>query len=154
MDTTGRVGREGASRFSVEILLSHSGETFFKGNPSGFKKVLVSRFFWDTWGGGGKDYHDFLSKKFCFTIPKRFVVNHLDFQKSWGTKNVYGHDGGGREYHDLTSKICCLTVAKSFVEEHFCVAEAFLYLKKIWMRERGITQFCRLFFVSLYQDFS
>ena len=24
-------------------------------------------------GGGGREYHDFLSKIFCFTVPKIFV---------------------------------------------------------------------------------
>ena len=65
---------EGASRFSVEIFLSHSAENFRRGESlsvsiiSGIEKVCIR---------GGGEYQDFPSKIFCLTVPKISVGNSL-----------------------------------------------------------------------------
>ena len=62
--------KRGISRFSIENLLSHSTEKFRRGTLLCFTKFLVSKKFMDKRGG---EYHDFLSKISCLTVPKIFV---------------------------------------------------------------------------------
>ena len=67
----------------------------FVGEP-----FCVSQNFWyrkNLWirggrGGGGREYHDFLSKVFCLTVPKIFVGEPFCavFQKISGSQKVYG----------------------------------------------------------------
>ena len=57
-------------RFSVENFLSHGAEKFRRGTFLCFRKFLVPKKVWDKRGDG---YHDFLSKLFCLTVPKKFV---------------------------------------------------------------------------------
>ena len=64
----------GVSTFSVENFLSHSFEKFRRGTVMCFTNFLVSKKFMDRRVGGGREYHDFLSKNFCLTVPKKFVV--------------------------------------------------------------------------------
>ena len=58
------------SRFSVEIVLSHSTETFRRGPLLCFRKFPVSKNVRDKRRGG---YHHFPLKLFCLTEPKNFV---------------------------------------------------------------------------------
>ena len=46
----------------------------------------------DKEGGGGREYHNFLSKIFCLTVPKNFVEEPFCavFQKISGSEKVYG----------------------------------------------------------------
>ena len=67
--------REGrVSRSSVESVWSHSTEKIGRGTHFGFRKFLVSEnTIGKKRGGGGREYHDFPSKIFCFTRPKNFA---------------------------------------------------------------------------------
>ena len=58
------------SRFSVEKILSHGAEKFRRGTLLCFTKFLIPKNVRDNRGGW---YHDFLSKLFCLTVPKKFV---------------------------------------------------------------------------------
>ena len=72
--------KRGISRFCIENLLSHSTEKLRRGTLLCFTKFLVSRNFLDKRGEeGGREYHDFLSKNFCLTVPKFFVGEPLVF---------------------------------------------------------------------------
>ena len=122
----GEGGREGVSRFSVEIVLSHSTETFRRGTLL----CCVSENFWHRkilWirGRGERGSitifrQNFLShsaEKFRRGTLLRCVSENIWYQKIlW----IRGGWGGGREYHDFPSKLFCLTVPKHFVEEPFC----------------------------------
>ena len=63
--------RGGASRLSLEKLLSHRTEELRRGNLC-FRKFVVSKSFKDKRERGG-GHHDFLSKICCLTVPKNFV---------------------------------------------------------------------------------
>ena len=65
--------RGGVSRFSVEIVLSHSTETFRKGILQCFIKFGCRKSLWIRGGEGGREYQDIPSKIFCRTVPKKFV---------------------------------------------------------------------------------
>ena len=56
----------GISRFSVENLLFRSTEKLRRGTNLCFTKLLVSKQLMDKRGGGGREYHDFLSKSLLF----------------------------------------------------------------------------------------
>ena len=76
--------------FSFKIFLSHSTETFRRGESfsvslvSGIQKFYASE--------GYVTIFDFLSKFFCLTVPKNFVSEPFCavFQKISGSKKVYG----------------------------------------------------------------
>ena len=61
------------SRFSVKNFLSHSAGKPRRGTLLCFTKFLVSKKVVDKRGGGGREYHDFMSKIFCLTVPKIFI---------------------------------------------------------------------------------
>ena len=62
------------SGFSVEIVMSHSAETFSRENllccVKIFRKFPVAKKFMGKRGGG---INSFRRKFFCLTVPKRFV---------------------------------------------------------------------------------
>ena len=108
----GRRGRD--SRFSVEIVLFHSTETF----PRGTLLCCVSENFRQRnsfWIRGG--YQEFPSKTFCFTVPKNFVGESFSVSLISGIEKMLGIRGG--EIHDFPSKLFCPTVLKHFLEEPF-----------------------------------
>ena len=76
------------SQFYVENLLSHSTEKLRKGALLCFTKVLALKNFMDKMG---REYHDFLSKFLCLTVPKKFVGEPFCavFQKISGSEKVY-----------------------------------------------------------------
>ena len=78
----------GISGFSKENLLSHITEQLRRGNFLRFTKFLLSKNFMDKRVGRGKEYHDFLSNKFCPTVPKNFVGNHSVFHFFQESKNL------------------------------------------------------------------
>ena len=67
------------------------------------------------------EYHDFLPKIFCLTVPKISVGESFTVAVISGSEKVYGQEGGG-EYQDFPSKTFCLTVLKKFVGESLTVA--------------------------------
>ena len=62
------------SRYSVENFLSYSTETLRRGT---LRYCFSEKFRWRKSlclsGGGRREYHDFLSKIFCLTVPKNFA---------------------------------------------------------------------------------
>ena len=83
------------SPFSIENLLSHSTEKLRRGTLLCFTKFLISKKIMDKRGGGGREYHDFLSKIFCLTVPKNFVEEPVCavLQKISSSEKVYGIEG-------------------------------------------------------------
>ena len=64
--------KRGISQFSIENLLSHSTEKLRRGTLLCFTKLLVSKKLMDKGGGGGRDYHVFLSKSFSSHSAEKF----------------------------------------------------------------------------------
>ena len=64
--------KRGISQFSIENLLSHSTEKLRRGTLLCFTKLLVSKKLMDKRGGGGTEYHDFLSKSFSSHSAEKF----------------------------------------------------------------------------------
>ena len=78
------------SRFSVEKFLSHGAEKFRRGTLLCFRKFLVPKNVRDKRGGG---YHDFLSKLFCLTVPKKFVGEPFRASLISGIEKFYAWQG-------------------------------------------------------------
>ena len=74
--------RGGASRLSVEILLSYSTENLRRGNLC-FRKLLVSKNVKDKRERG---HHDFPSKLCCLTVPKNFAGETCVSENFWYRK--------------------------------------------------------------------
>ena len=147
-----RERERGASRLSLENLLSHRTEQLRRGNLC-FRKLLVSKNVKDKREKRGGN-HDFLSKICCLTVPKNFVGETCVSERFWYRKMVRIIERGG--HHDFPSKLCCLTVPSNFVGET-CVSENFWYRKMLRIREKkggGITTFHRNFVVSQYRKTS
>ena len=84
----------GISRFSREILLSHSIENLGWGTFLHFTKFLLSENIMDKRVGGRKEYHDNLSVFFWLTIPKNFVGEPFYFiQVFWDRNNLWIRGG-------------------------------------------------------------
>ena len=81
----------GVSRSSVENFLPHSAENFCRGTLQcfinfGYRKTLC------LWG----EYHDFLLKICCLTVPKIFVGEPFCVsQNFWYRKNLWIRGEGG-----------------------------------------------------------
>ena len=125
--------RGGASRLSVEILLSHSTEKLRRGNLC-FRKFLVSKNVKDK---RERRHHDFPSKLCCLTVPKNFVGETRLSENFWYRKMLRIRERVG--HHDFPSTISRLTIPKNFVGET-CVSESFWYRKILWMR-RGVREY-------------
>ena len=102
------------SRFSDEIILSHSTKKLPKGTLLCFTEFLVSKNFVDRRG----EYYDFLAKILSQGAEKFCRGSLLCFRKFLLSENVRDKRGGG--YHDFTSKMFYLTVPNHFLEEPFC----------------------------------
>ena len=83
--------RGGASRLSVEILLSHSSENLRRGNLC-FRKFLVSKNVRDK---RERRHHDFPSKLCCLTVPKNFVGETRVSESFWYRKLLRIIERGG-----------------------------------------------------------
>ena len=83
--------REGASRLSIETLLSHSTEKLRRGNLC-FRKFLVSKNVKDKRERG---HHDFPSKICCLTVPKIFVGETCVSESFCYRKMLRIREGGG-----------------------------------------------------------
>ena len=98
-----RGGRKGVSRFFVGFFLSDSAEKFRMGTHQcvinfGYRKILGFR----------ELCHDFVSKLFCLTLPKKFVEKpfwSLLLKISGLEKKIRIRGGGGGKYHDFLSKL-------------------------------------------------
>ena len=44
-------------------------------------------------GGGRREYHKFLSKIFCLTLPKKFVEEHFSVSLISGIEKFYASEG-------------------------------------------------------------
>ena len=83
--------RGGASRLSLENLLSHRTEQLRRGNLC-FRKFLVSKNVKDKSEGG---HHNFLSKFCCFTVQKIFVGETCVSESFWYRKMLRIRERGG-----------------------------------------------------------
>ena len=113
------------SRFSVEMFLSHSTETFRRGTLlCCFRNFLVGKKFMDKKSGGVGDYLNLSSKIFCLTLPKYFVEETFSaaFQKIAGSEKFYGKEMGRGGNRKFPSKILCLKMQKTFVGESYSLS--------------------------------
>ena len=83
-------GGGGVSRLSVENFLSHSAKNFRRGESFSFSKFSGTEKFYAS--VGYVTTFDFLSKIFCLTVPKCFVVEPLCavFQKISDIEKLHG----------------------------------------------------------------
>ena len=104
------------SRFSVEIFLSHSTETFRRGTLLClcFRKLPLAKKFMDKREG---DLSRLPLKIFCLTVPKNFVGQPFSVSLMSGMEKILCFRG---LCHDFPSKFFCLRVPKNFVGETFC----------------------------------
>ena len=84
--------RGGLSKFSVENFLSQSAEKIRRGTLLCFRKFRVPKIVRDKRRGG---YHDFLSKLFCLTVPKKFVGEPFSVSLISGIEKVWMRGWGG-----------------------------------------------------------
>ena len=96
----------------VENWFSHSTENFRRRTLHSSENFFYRKFFWV-----GRGYHDFLSKLFCLTVPKKFLVGPFCFRNFQDWKNCI------RWCITNLSKNDFLTVPKSFVGEPFVFQE-------------------------------
>ncbi len=66
----------------------------------------------------GGEYQDIPWKKFCFTVPKKFVGESFTVALISGTEEVW-IGGGEGECRDIPSENFCLTVPIIFVGNPF-----------------------------------
>ena len=116
------------SRFSIENLLSQSTESFRRGTFLCFRKFRVSKRLMDKRGGVGREYHIYLPKIFCLTVPKKYRRGTLCCVTKFRCRKSSCLNGFCFVF---LSKFFCLAVHKKFVEEPFCVSESY-----------GIGNFC------------
>ena len=124
-------------RFSVETFLSHSTETFPRGN---FLCCVSETFWWrkSLWKRREEgDYKNFPSNFFCLTVPKHFVEEPFCavFQKTSGGEKVYGKDWGvGSSKFPVENFLSHST--ETFCRRTLlcCVSENFCWRKSLWKR--------------------
>ena len=123
----------GASRLSLENLLSHRTEQIRRGNLC-FRNILVSKNVKDKRERGGASRLSVEILLSHSTENENLRRGNLCFRKLLVSKNV--KDKRERGHHDSQSKICCLRVPTNFAGET-CVSENFWYRKMLRIRERG-----------------
>ena len=78
--------RKRVSRFSVEIFWSHSTEIFCDYPLNLLENLGYRKLFMHNRG-----YHNFPSKYFCLTVPKKFVGIPSMFQNNWDIEKLYAY---------------------------------------------------------------
>ena len=78
--------RKRVSRFSVEIFWSHSTEIFCDYPLNLLENLGYRKLFMHNRG-----YHNFPSKYFCLTLPKKFVGIPSMFQNNWDIEKLYAY---------------------------------------------------------------
>ena len=73
-------------------------------------------------GGIGREYHIYLSKIFCLTVPKKYRRGTLYCVTKFRCRKSSCLNGFCLVF---LSKVFCLAVHKIFVEDLFCVSESF-----------------------------
>ena len=129
-----KVNRErGASRISIETLLSHSTENLRRGNLC-FRKLLVSKNVKDKREGG---HHDFPSKLCCLTVPKNFAGETCVSENFWYRKmlRIREREGGITTLH---RKFFCLNTEK-LRRGNLCFRK--VLVSQNFMDERGGREF-------------
>ena len=107
-----RAGREGVSRFSVEIDLSHNTRTFCKGTPLCFRKIRVLKSFMQKRG----------ISRFCVEIGLSHSTQTfcrgtlLCFRKTRASKSFMHKKGTSL----FSVEIFCLTLPNNIAGEPFC----------------------------------
>ena len=122
------MSKRGRSRFSIENLLSHNTENLRRGAP-----FFVSQNFWyrkNLWIRGGGEYHDFLSKFFCLTVPKNFVGKLFSVSLISGIEKFYASES----YVTILCRNFFCFSAEKFrrVTLLICVSENFRQPKSLW----------------------
>ena len=94
----------GIERFyASEIYLTILCRNFFCLSAEKFRRgtflICVSEKIWyrikimdKRGGGGGREYHDFLSKIFCLTVPKHFVGETFSVSQISGIERLYASE--------------------------------------------------------------
>ena len=109
-----------------------------------FRKIPVAKNFWIRGGGGGGgDYHDFPSKVFCLTVPKKSVGEPFSLSLNSGIEKIWMRGWGGGGCPDFPSKFSCLTVPKGFVGQPSSVS-LIPGIEKFYASEVYVTIFCRI----------
>ena len=98
--------REGISRFSVEIFMSHSAENF-RGHPFNVSENLGYRKILCILGG-----ITIFRRKFFVSQCRKISWASLQCFRKFGVSKKFMHNRG---CHNFPSKIFCLTVLKNFV---------------------------------------
>ena len=109
--------RGGYHDFLLNFFLSHSTETFSKGNFRRFRKFRESKKFMHKKGKRGKNL-DFLSKHYSLTVPKSFIGEPFCVSEKFCYQKILSYEKGEerREWVSFfPSKICCLTLSKTFI---------------------------------------
>ena len=105
----------------VENWFSHSTESFRRGtlrfSENNYRKIL-----WI-----GREYHDFLSKLFCLSVPKKNPKRTLLFHKTSGLKKLHR-----MVYHDFVVKWLSHST-ESFRRGTLIFSEIVLYRKSFWI---------------------
>ena len=127
--------KKGISRFSIENLLSHSTKKFRRGTLLCFTKSVVSKKFMEM---RGREYHDFLSKFFCLTVPKNFVGEPFSVSQISGIDRFYASES----YVTILCRIFFCLSAEKFRRGTLpiCVSKNFRERKSLWIRG-GISKF-------------
>ena len=132
--------KRGISRFSIENLLSHSSEKLRRGTLL----ICVSKNFWyrkNLWikggGGRGREYHDFLSKISCLTVPKNFVGEPFSVSLISGIERFYASES----YITILCRNFLSRSAKKFRRGILYCFIKFEYRKMLGIREGGIHDF-------------
>ena len=90
-----------------------------------------------------RGYHDFSSKCFCLTVPKKFVRENFGVLENSGYRKFLGRRRG-HSYFPL--KNFRFTVPKKIVWEPFCVSEQLCYVKHFMYKRAGYHDFLSKFF--------
>ena len=85
------------------------------------------------------NYHNFLFKIFCLTVPKNFIGEHLGVSESFGYRKISCiREGVSRfsveNFLSHSTENFFQTVPKNFVGEHVGVSESFVYRKNLCIR--------------------
>ena len=135
-------------------MLSHVAEELRGGTFLRFTKFLLSTNFMDKRVGRGKEYHDFLSNKFCVTVPKNFVGNHSLFHYFQESKKFEPMRGISR----FSNESLLSHSTEKLRRETFLRSTKFLLSKKIMDKRVGGGEEYHVnlsvFFVSQYRKTS
>ena len=96
--------------------------------------------------GGGREYHDFLSKIFCLTVPKKFVGEHFGVSEKFGKRKILCiREGEGEGYQYFPAKLFLSHSAENLSRAESISVSSFSGIKIFYASEGFVTIFCRFF---------